>query len=163
MTKNNYNELESQIGDIGAESALTGKKLKHAASYGGKEELDASDQASLDGFLNRSKKSEEEVKIGDGWIPLNREEMGIRSIFYPEPWEFYIKPATVSAIKNWTGIDEERPDQVHKIMNEICKSCIKIDTHMIDGAGWTQINSWDRFWFILKVREYTFSKGESKV
>ena len=163
MTKNNYNELESQIGDIGAETPLTGKKLKHAASYGGKEELDASEQASLDGFLNRSKKSEEEVKIGDGWIPLNREEMGIRSIFYPESWEFYIKPATVAAIKNWTAIDEERPDQVHKVMNEICKSCIKIDTHMIDGAGWTQINSWDRFWFILKVREYTFSKGESKV
>lgn len=163
MAKNNYNELESQIGDIGAETPLTGKKLKHAASYGGKEELDASEQASLDGFLNRSKKSEEEVKIGDGWIPLNREEMGIRSIFYPESWEFYIKPATVSAIKNWTAIDEERPDQVHKVMNEICKSCIKIDTHMIDGAGWTQINSWDRFWFILKVREYTFSKGESKV
>ena len=73
MAKNNYNELESQIGDIGAETPLTGKKLKHAASYGGKEELDASEQASLDGFLNRSKKSEEEVKIGDGWIPLNRE------------------------------------------------------------------------------------------
>lgn len=161
---NNYDELESQIGNIGGEEeSLKGKRLKHAASYGKKEELNDDEQASLDRFLHRAKEKGEEIRIGEGWIPLNREELGIRNLFYPESWEFYIKPATVAAIKNWTAIDEDRPDQVHKVMNEICKSSIKIDTHEEQGAGWTQINSWDRFWFILKVREYTFSKGEAKI
>ena len=162
---NNYNELENQIGGLGAEEAfresqsLKGQKLKHAASYGGKDQLDDSDKKSMESFLTRSKSKSEEVKIGDGWIPLNREEMGIRSLFYNEGWEFFIKPASVNAIKNWTSIDEERPDQLHKVFNEICKTCIKIETHDVNGAGWSQINSWDRFWFILKVREYTFSNG----
>ena len=160
---NNYNELENQIGDMGGDSPLTSKKLKHAASYGKKEELTKSEQEDLDGFLSRARNKSEDIRIGDGWVLMNREELGIRDLFYDKDWEFYIKPATVGAIKNWTAIDEERPDQIHKVMNEICKSCIKIDTHSHEGAGWTQINSWDRFWFILKVREYTFSKGESKI
>ena len=164
---NNYNELESQIGDMGSEETLKGKRLKHVASYGGREELSESDKNSMESFLSRAKNKgeevREEIRIGDGWIPLNRDEMGIRSIFYPEAWEFYIKPATVNAIKNWTAIDEERPDQVHKMMNEIIKTSVKIETHDINPASWAKINSWDRFWFILKVREYTFTKGESKI
>ena len=164
---NNYNELENQIGDFGAEESLNGKRLKHAASYGGKEELTDSDKSSLDSFLtrakNRGEEVREEIRIGDGWVPLDREIMGIRGMFYPQNWEFYIKPATVGAIKNWTAIDEDRPDQIHKTFNEIIKTCVKIETHDIHPASWNQINSWDRFWFILKVREYTFSKGESKI
>lgn len=162
---NNYDELENQIGNMGGEetSPLTSKKLKHAASYGKKEELTKSEQADLDSFLSRARNKSEDIRIGDGWVIMNREELGIRDLFYDKNWEFYIKPATVGAIKNWTAIDEERPDQIHKVMNEICKTCIKIDTHGAEGAGWTQINSWDRFWFVLKVREYTFSKGESKI
>lgn len=160
---NDYNELESQIGMIGGENSQIGKKLKHASSYGKKEELTKDEQSDLDGFLSRATHKKEEIKIGDGWIPVDRDQLGIRSIFYDEKWDFFIKPATVGAIKNWTAIDEERPDQVHKVMNEICKSCIKIDTHDQEGAGWTQLNSWDRFWFILKIREYTFSNGESKI
>lgn len=163
---NNYSDLEDQIGSIGGEttqneSALAGKRLKHAASYGKKEELTDQEQSDLDKFLSKSNKKREEINISDGWIPLNREEMGIRSIFYSADWEFFIKPATVNAIKNWTAIDEKRPDQLHKVFNEICKTCIKIETHDINGAGWTQINSWDRFWFILKVREYTFSNNSN--
>jgi hypothetical protein len=89
--------------------------------------------------------------------------MGIRASFYPESWEFFVKPATMKAIKNWTAIDETRPDQVNKVFNEIIRQCVKIDTHSPQGAGWAQIKSWDRFWFILKVREYTFVTGENKV
>lgn len=161
MTTNNYNELENQIGDLGGEQPLKGQKLKHAASYGGRDQLDETEKKSMESFLARSKSKGEEIRIGDGWIPLNREEMGIRSIFYNDGWEFFIKPASVNAIKNWTAVDEKRPDQLYKVFNEICKTCIKIETHDINGAGWAHINSWDRFWFILKVREYTFSNNSN--
>lgn len=166
----NYDELEDQIGGLGGEEQPQApKKLKYKSSYGQKEELDENEQSSLNAFLDKNKKmkekraEEEHASISQGWIPINKEEMGQRAMFYPESWQFYIRPATVQAIKNWTAIDEERPDVVNKVFNDIIKSCVKIETNEAQGASWAQINSWDRFWFTLKVREYTFANGEAKI
>lgn len=161
------NEIGSLGGDVEQESTSLGK-LKHKSAYGQKEDLSAEERESLNKFLNKNKKAEakqdiEIIDLSAGWIPINRDEMGVRSQFYPETWEFFIKPATMKAIKNWTAIDESRPEQVNRVFNEIIRQCVKIDTHDTTGAGWAQIRSWDRFWFILKVREYTFATGENKV
>lgn len=167
--------LEQEIGSLGAEETTglgstegTGLgKLQHKSSYGQKEDLNAAEKDSLTAFLGKSKAVKEEMEmaeISSGWIPIDRAQMGIRSQFYNDNWEFFIKPATMKAIKNWTAIDESRPDQVNRVFNEIIRQCVKIDTHQpMQGAGWAQIKSWDRFWFILKVHEYTFSNGESKI
>ena len=170
MSKTDINTtLEQEIGNLGAEVedvAPNLGKLKHKAAYGQKEGLADTDKDSLNAFLSKGKKIKEDIEVAEiasGWIPISREDMGIRSMFYPAEWEFFIKPATMQAIKNWTAIDENRPDQVNKVFDEIVKQCVKIDTHAPMGAGWAQINSWDRFWFILKVREYTFANGESKI
>ena len=157
--------LANEIGDLGGEDTGLGK-LKHKAAYGQKEDLTESERESLNAFLDKGKRLKEEkigAEISSGWIPVDREEMGIRSTFYPSEWKFFIKPATMQAIKNWTAIDESRTDQVYKVFDEIIKQCVKIETHSPQGAGWGQIRSWDRFWFILKVREYTFSRGENKI
>lgn len=170
MAKEQDEILEQQIGDLGGENeSLIGKKLRHKEAYGGKEkveDLSEEDKASFEKFMSRRTtlgREEESASIAQGWIPIDRELMGQRSQFYPEEWEFFIKPASVNAIKNWTAIDEERPDQVNNVFNDIVRNCLKIDTHSPEGAGWAQLNSWDRFWFILKIREYTFSIGESKI
>ena len=167
MSKKDLNlTLENEIGALGGEETTSLGKLQHKAAYGGKEDLNSDEQESLNKFLNKGKQlkeQEELINISDSWIPIDKEELGIRAMFYPESWEFFIKPATMKAIKNWTAIDESRPDQVNKVFNEIIKQCVKIDTHSMHGASWAQINSWDRFWFILKVREYTFSTGENKI
>lgn len=166
MAKNNYDALESQIGDMGDSQPNLGK-LKHAASYGGKEPLSDKEQSDMDNFLKRTRKISEEKReealIKDGWIPIDRNEMGKRSTYYPEQWEFMIRPATVQAIKNWTAIDESRADVVVNVLNEIIKTCVKINTNDGTQASWNQIYSHDRFWFILKVREYTYAQGQSKV
>ena len=167
MAKQNYDVLEEQIGEMGGETQASIGKLKHAESYGGKSKLTDREQEDMNEFLARSNKHKEakteEVLVSDGWIPINREEMGFRSMFYPDSWEFFIRPATVQAIKNWTAIDEERPDVVNNVFNEIIKTCVKINTHDTTNASWNQIKSWDRFWFILKVREYTYSQGQQKI
>jgi hypothetical protein len=168
MSKENYSVLEEQIGSLGDEAPIASPgKLKNKAAYGVKDDLTDEEQNEMDAFLSRSRKHNErqaeEIAVRDGWIPVNREEMGIRSQFYPETWEFFIRPATVQAIKNWTAIDEERPDVVNNVLNEICKSCIKINTHSETSASWAQIRSWDRFWFTLKIREVTFVSGEQKI
>ena len=166
MAKRDIDEsIVSEIGGLGGEETSLGK-LQHKSAYGQKEDLNEDDRASLAAFLDKGKRlkeEKEEIAISSGWIPINRDDLGVRSSFYPESWEFFVKPATMQAIKNWTAIDESRPDQVNKVFDEIIKQCVKIDTHSTQGAGWAQVNSWDRFWFILKVREYTFGVGENKV
>ena len=165
--ENNYNDLENQIGELGGDQKGTGLgKLKHPESYGGKKQLDSSEKTDMEKFITRSdrgKKADSGENIADGWIPLSREELGKRSMFYEDDWEFLIRPATVQAIKNWTSVNEEDPQELNKVFNEIIRLCVKI----MDGKGnthtWQEINSWDRFWFILKVREYTFVHGESKI
>lgn len=180
IEKNDYNKIADQIGDLGADNTKENmfndddfeinnknnksvKKLKYKNSYGQRENLTEEENKDLHDFLNRSKKNNNNISIAEGYLPINKEELGIRAHFYPESWQFYIRPATVGAIKNWTSIDESRMDQMNKVFNDIVKACVKIDTGSDTGAGWAQINSWDRFWFILKIREYTFAQGESKV
>lgn len=171
--------LESQIGNLGGEepvdTSLVGKKLKHIP--GKKDDLSVDETADLEEFLNRSRSRSKIVKepeysdeqpshnypkISEGWNEVNRAEMGIRSQFYPEDWIFYIRPATVEAIKNWSAIDEERIDVLNSVFNDIIRSCVSIKSAS-GSIPWNRINSWDRFWFILKVREYSFKQGEAKV
>ena len=168
-----YNKLESQIGDFGGADELntppTNKKLKY--KHSGKQELTDEENVSMEKFLTRSKKhrdTDEEYdyttnnSISLGWIPVDRKDMGIRSQFYPEDWQFMVRPAQVSAIKNWSAIDESRIDTVNDVFNDIIKSCVSIRSSS-GNIPWSRINSWDRFWFIMKVREYTFAHGESKI
>jgi hypothetical protein len=169
--------LESQIGDLGGteepKNSLEGKKLKKIP--GKKEELTSDQDAELQDFLARSRSRSKITRqdddfqasgnfprISEGWNEIDRAEMGIRSQFYPEDWSFYVRPATVEAIKNWSAIDEERIDVVNTVFNDIVRTCVSIKS-ATGNIPWSRINSWDRFWFILKVREYTFKQGEAKI
>lgn len=104
----------------------------------------------------------ENVEYRDGWIPVDRALLGERAIYYPEDWEFKIRPATVEAIRNWSTIDDENANSIDDVFNEIMKSCISISTPR-GPLPWGNINSWDRFFFILLVREYTFKQGETAI
>ena len=88
--------------------------------------------------------------------------MGTRSYFYPQDWEFRIRPATVEAIRNWSNVDENNIIGMDDVFNEILKSCVSIVTPQ-GQIPWGNINSWDRFYFLLLIREYTFVRGEHKL
>lgn len=168
--------LENEIGNLGGEEnlsdSLVGKKLKHIP--GKKDDLSADETTEMEEFLNRSRSRSKIAKepeysettsfprISEGWNEIDRMELGIRSQFYPEDWSFYIRPATVEAIKNWSAIDEERIDVVNTVFNDIIRTCVSIKS-ATGNIPWSRINSWDRFWFILKVREFTFKQGEAKI
>lgn len=162
-------------------------RLQHAASYGAKEGLTGEERSEMNAFLERQRKAREaresdepeqhqvrvisdhtpigvddDTLIADGWIPLDRKSFGVRSKFYPADWEFYIHPAVTQAIKNWIGIDEKNAIQMNRTFDEIIKLCVKIKS----GAGtvsWSRINTWDRFWLILKVREATFASNKKTI
>lgn len=179
MSDNNINEImEQQIGSMGGEQTNQELndlgKLRHIP--GQQKELEPSEQdsraafeATIDRKRNQSTKTNSNIikmntefnDIRDGWVPINRSDMGFRSQFYPQSWQFRVRPATVEAIRNWSSIDEENLAVVNNVMNEIIRSCVSIYDEVTGGSiSWEKINSWDRFWFILKAREYTFVNGE---
>lgn len=108
-------------------------------------------------------KISDNAEIREGWINVDKALLGKRAIYYPENWEFKIRPANVEAIRNWSNIDDENPNTVDDVFNEIIKSCLKI----VDIGGrpipWGNIRSWDRFFFLLLIREYTFRQGEKQI
>ena len=73
-----------------------------------------------------------------------------------------MRPANVEAIRNWSTIDDENPNSVDDVFNEILKYCLTIVTPT-GNLPWGNIRSWDRFFFVLLVREYTFIQGEKKI
>ncbi len=162
-----FSAVEQQIGNIGGENdSQSLGKLKfdpmnpNAPTGEEKKEMEE--------FLEKSRSARADMRDGtgndirDGWVPINREDLGPRSQFYPENWEFRVRPATVESIKNWSAVDDARIEQLNSVYNEILKSNVSIKNG--DATiSWQNINSWDRFWFILKVREYTFVKGEAKL
>lgn len=102
------------------------------------------------------------IEVREGWIHVDKALLGERAYYYPESWEFYIRPATVDAIRNWSTVNEENPFNVSDVLNEILKHCLAIKTPQ-GPQPWNQINSWDKLTFVLLVREYTFKNGEQNI
>lgn len=98
----------------------------------------------------------------DGWIQIDRQLLGERSKYYPEDWQFLVRPATVEVVRNWSMLDETNGNSIDDVFNEILKYCLSIKS-MTGVKPWQSINNWDRFFFVLLIREYTFVQGESKV
>ena len=171
--------LKDQLGDIGGESSSESSsesplgKIKKPNN----KEMTESESKALDDFINRTNSkmsfiSHEEdesaisvpktIDINKGWVPVDRTEMGIRSMFYPESYSFRVKQATTDDIKNWSSIDEKNIIQVNDALNDIMHQCVAIYDNGVKKT-WEHINSWDRFWFLLKVREVTFANGNYSV
>jgi len=154
-----YSNLEEQLGKLGSEEDV--QTLGHLEHVGKRQaDLTPEEEASKEAFLKRSRQEAFIPAIEKGWIPIDRSLLGVRDQFYPEEWEFRVKPATVEAIKNWSAINEENLAITNSVFNEIVKSCVSI-MGPNGKIGWGKMNSWDRFWFINTVREYTFEKGEN--
>lgn len=103
------------------------------------------------------------AEIREGWIPVDKVLLGKRATYYPEDWNFRIRPATVEAIRNWSNIDDENINSVDDVFNEILKSCLAIIGPGGKPIPWGNVSSWDRFFFLLLIREYTFRQGEQKI
>ena len=126
--------------------------------------------------VSEERKRETDAKVGnrlgqnmydsndyrEGWIDFDKRRLGERADFYPEEWQFRIRPATVEAIRNWSTIDDNNINVVDDVFNEVIKSCVSIMTPQ-GPLPWGNIRSWDRFFFLLTVREYTFVQGERKI
>ena len=140
-----------------------GTKLQHKIGGYGETDREEDQKMVAEKKLTRiGEKIGQSVEFREGWMDVEKGLLGERAIYYPEDWEFKIRPATVEAIRNWSTIDEENPNSVDDVFNEILKSCLSIVTPS-GPLPWGNIRSWDRFFFILLIREYSMINGEKKV
>lgn len=154
----NSDPAESQ--NVNPASQYIGQKLGH--KIGGTTSVDPEETKRLVTEKKLSRVGEnihQNSDIRDGWMEVDRRLLGERDKFYPADWKFRIRPANVEAIRNWSTIDDENANSIDDVFNEILKSCLAIITPM-GPRPWDNIRSWDRFFFILLIREYTFIKGE---
>lgn len=165
--------LEERIGAIGGEQAPEQAERASELGVGGKLlHTPGAARAELAHDMEETRERKHLTAIGgrigesadirDGWMDVDKRLLGDRAQFYPEDWQFRVRPATVEAIRNWSTIDDENWNSVDEVFNEVLKSCLAIRTQ--DGPRpWSAINSWDRFFFILLIREYTFVHGEKQI
>lgn len=149
--------------NVNPASQYIGTKLTH--KIGGRADTDKEEDAKLvkEKHLTRvGEKIGQNAEVRDGWMDVDKRLLGDRAKFYPEDWQFKIRPATVEAIRNWSTIDDENPNSVDDVFNEILKYCLTIVTPT-GNLPWGNIRSWDRFFFVLLIREYTFVQGEKKI
>lgn len=143
--------------------ALLGTKLSR--NIGGRNLVNKEGMAELDEKANGTRLGGNIYETSEaraGWIPIDRRYLGMRDKFYPEDWVFYVRPATVEAVRNWSMLDETNGNSIDDVFNEILKYCLSIKTKT-GAKSWQEINNWDRLFFILMIREYTFAKGENNI
>lgn len=183
MNKQEQDALENQIGDLGVSNdietapPLAGQKLKRVKTNKG---LTEEDENSMKDFLAKSDAAhnrvfqsgqrligsqpdgfEGEASISNGWVPIDREGLKGRGVFYPVDWQFRIKPVKTDTAVKWSSINTQDKDyrlKIWNVMQEIVKQSVKIDTPT-GPLNWTRINSWDRFWFIMSVHDLSYAKS----
>ena len=155
--------VESQNENVNSASQYIGQKLQHKIGGYAESDKEADSKLVEEKHLSRvGDKIGQNMEIRDGWMDVDKRLLGPRAVFYPEDWQFKIRPATVEAIRNWSTIDDENPNSVDDVFNEILKYCLTISTPK-GNLPWGNIRSWDRFFFVLLIREYTFIDGEKKI
>ena len=108
--------IDAQEENESMASQYLGTKLTH--SVGAKQTLD---KDSVEDFLEDKKLTKIGEKIGsqteirDGWMFLDRSLLKVRDAFYPEDWQFKIRPATVEAIKNYREWAQKAADLAQQL------------------------------------------------
>lgn len=159
-----YDDVHEESPSTNMASQMIGKKLNRLPGAMSNEERERDKEFIKSQNLSRiGQKIGETTRVREGWLPVDRALLGERDIFYPSDWSFYIRPATVEAIRNWSMIDDQNGNSIDEVFNEVLKTCLQIKDSTDRPIPWHNICSWDRFFFLLLIREYTFQDGESNI
>ena len=139
--------------------SMIGKKLSINPGSHELSDETVNDIKNLGGNVKLGDNLYEVAEAREGWIMIDKSILKEREIYYPEDWQFKVRPATVEAIRNWSAIDDQNVNSVDDTFNDILKSCLAIQTSR-GPIPCFNVRSWDRFFFLNLIREYTFVHGE---
>lgn len=156
-------EVTEEVTGKNGASQYLGTKLTHKIGGRGETDKEADAEMVKEKHLSRvGENISQSTEIREGWMDVDKRILGDKAIFYPESWRFKIRPATVEAIRNWSTIDDENAISVDDVFNEVIKSCLSISNNGMP-IPWGNLRSWDRFLFVLLIKEYSQGTGEKAV
>ena len=122
-----YDDVAEEAPSTNMASQMIGKKLNRLPGAMSNEERERDKEFIKSQNLSRiGQKIGETTRVREGWLPVDRTLLGERDIFYPSDWSFYIRPATVEAIRNWSMIDDQNGNSIDEVFNEVLKTCLQI-------------------------------------
>lgn len=96
------------------------------------------------------------------WIEVNKNIMNYKALFYPENWVFKCRAALGAEIANFSTIDNEDPLSVNDGINELLKTCCRIEKNGIP-LSYKNLYEFDRLWFVMFIRDLTMVNQEQKI
>lgn len=97
------------------------------------------------------------------WIEVNRDIMLYKSMFYPTSWKFKARAALGAEIAAFSTIDSEDPMSVNDGINDILKSCLRIEDSTGGVLSFRNLCEFDRLWFLLFIRDLTMASTEQRI
>lgn len=96
------------------------------------------------------------------YIKINKEIFPSECMFYPEDWNFYIRPARITEIREFSSLHEDSSYRTNEAINIILSSCMKItsSTSQINPKNCLEI---DKIFLLLAVRDLTFYEIENEL
>lgn len=100
--------------------------------------------------------------VPHGYIEIFPDAFPTQGLFYPSNTRFFVRAATVEAIRHFSTIDETSPFSVNEGLIDVIKMCLLIKTQG-KPLTYKDIKDDDRIHIILAIREVTFVRGENKL
>lgn len=117
------------------------------------------------GKVDQSPKFDRDTRLQSlQYIEANKEIMPYKAMFYPETWKFKCRAAMGAEIAAFSTIDAEDPMSVNDGINEILKSCLRIETGVGSGTvSYKNLYEFDRLWFVMFIRDLTMAHAEKSL
>lgn len=96
------------------------------------------------------------------WIEVDKDIMNYKASFYPSEWVFKCRAALGAEIANFSTINNEDPISVIDGINEILKSCCRIEKNGVP-LSYKNLYEFDRLWFVMFIRDLTMVNQEQKI
>lgn len=100
--------------------------------------------------------------LGVGFVEVPVTSLPTQGIFYPEGTKFYIRAASGGEIRHWSMTDEDDFSAIDDALNYVLERCLKVKMPGMQ-ADWKDCKEIDRFYLILSIRDFTFTKGNNEL
>lgn len=108
--------------------------------------------------------SEENRRMGMGFIPVPVESLPTRGMFYPEGTKLMIRAASGREISHWSMTNETELTEVDDALNYMLERCVTVKfPEGYPVASYKDLKEIDRFYMILSVRDITFTEGNNEL
>lgn len=100
----------------------------------------------------------------DGWKTIDHDNMPNRGVYYPSSWNFAYRCPKAKEVVNFSAINENDIAAVYAATEDLIRKCVKIwDNDSNKEIAPSEINDNDRFFFMLKLREFYVSSTDAAI